>query len=69
MCFFWDRHSLLANEFWLERLVSECSALPIASNPELITALSEGISKLEHQISSQPLTIIPELKESITNHE
>jgi uncharacterized coiled-coil protein SlyX len=60
--------SLLAKEFWLEDLLSECSALQIASTPELIAALSERISKLEHQISSQPLAIA-ELKESIANHE
>jgi uncharacterized coiled-coil protein SlyX len=60
--------SLLAKEFWLEDLLSECSALQIASVPELIAALSERISKLECQISSQPLAIA-ELKESIVNHE
>jgi hypothetical protein len=42
--------SLLAKEFWLEDLLSECSALQIASVPEQIAALSERISKLEHQI-------------------
>jgi hypothetical protein len=33
--------SLLAKKFWLEDLLSECSALQIASSPELIAALSE----------------------------
>jgi uncharacterized coiled-coil protein SlyX len=60
--------SLLAREFWLDDLLSECSALQIASVPELIVTLSARISKLEDQISSQPLAIA-ELKESITNHE
>jgi uncharacterized coiled-coil protein SlyX len=36
-------------------------------DPELMAALSERISKLEDQLSSQ--TIIAELKESIANHE
>jgi hypothetical protein len=53
--------SLLAKEFWLEDLLSECSALQIASTPELIAALSERISKLEHQISFHPLTLLAEL--------
>jgi hypothetical protein len=61
--------SLLAKEFWLEDLLSECSSLQIASAPELIASLSERISKLEHQISSQPSTLIAELKESIANHD
>jgi predicted nucleic acid-binding Zn-ribbon protein len=60
--------SLLAKEFWLEDLLSECSALQIASTPEPIAALSVRISKLERQISSQSLPIIAELKESIVNH-
>jgi hypothetical protein len=60
--------SLLAKEFWLEDLFSECSALQINSTPELIAALSERISKLEHRLSSQPLSIA-EFKESIANHE
>jgi uncharacterized coiled-coil protein SlyX len=60
--------SILAKEFWLEDLLSECFALPIAPTSELMAALSERISKLEHQMSSQPLAIA-ELKESITNHE
>jgi uncharacterized coiled-coil protein SlyX len=71
-----DAISLLAKEFWLEDLLSECSALQIAltpeqiaSTPELIAALSERISTLEHQISSQRLTLIAPLKESIANHE
>jgi hypothetical protein len=49
--------SLLAREFLLEDLLSDCSALQIASTPELIAALSERISRLERQISSQPLAI------------
>jgi hypothetical protein len=55
--------SLLAKELWLEDLLSECSALQIAS------ALSERISKLEHQMSSHSLTLILELKESIANQD
>jgi uncharacterized coiled-coil protein SlyX len=39
------------------------------SIPELVAALSERISKLESQISSQPLGIIVDLKESIANHD
>jgi hypothetical protein len=53
---------LLAKEFWLEDLLSECSALQIASVPELITALSERITKLEHQMSYPQLSIIGELE-------
>jgi hypothetical protein len=60
--------SLLANEFWLEGLLSESSAFQIASTPELISSLSERISKLKRQISSQPFQILAELKESIANH-
>jgi hypothetical protein len=37
--------SLLANEFWLEDLLFECSVLEMVSTAELITALSERISK------------------------
>jgi hypothetical protein len=61
--------SLLAKEFWLEDLLSECSALQTASVPELIASLSERISKLEHQGSSESLSIIAELKDSIADHE
>jgi uncharacterized coiled-coil protein SlyX len=60
--------SLLAKEFWVEDLLAECSALQMASTPELLAALSDRISKLERQMSSQPLTIA-ELKESIANHD
>jgi uncharacterized coiled-coil protein SlyX len=38
-------------------------------SPELIVTLSERISKLEHQMSSERLTILAELKESIAHHE
>jgi uncharacterized coiled-coil protein SlyX len=61
--------SVLAKEFWLEDLLSECSALQMASLPEIVSALSERISQLEDQISSQPLALIAELKESLANHE
>jgi uncharacterized coiled-coil protein SlyX len=61
--------SVLAKEFYLDELLSECSSLQIASVPELIATLSDRITKLELQISSQPLAIVAELKESITNHE
>jgi hypothetical protein len=61
--------SLLATEFWLADLLSECSALQAASNPELIATLSQRISKLEHEMSSQPLAIIAGLKESTLNHD
>jgi hypothetical protein len=37
-------------------------------DPELIAALSEVISKFERQISSYPLTILAELKESLGKH-
>jgi hypothetical protein len=57
--------SLLAKEFWLEDLISKCFALQIPSIPEVITGLSERISKLEHEISSHPCTLVTELKESI----
>jgi uncharacterized coiled-coil protein SlyX len=49
--------SLLAKEFWVEELFSECSALMSSSAPELITAISERIGKLETQISSYRSTI------------
>jgi hypothetical protein len=39
------------------------------SIPELISALSKRIYKVESQISSQPLAIIVDLKESIANHD
>jgi PHD/YefM family antitoxin component YafN of YafNO toxin-antitoxin module len=61
--------SLLAKGFWLADLLSECSALYTASNPELIADLSERISNLERHISSQPLTILADLKESIVRDE
>jgi hypothetical protein len=38
------------------------------SLPELIAALSERISKVESQISSDPFAIIVDLKESILPH-
>jgi uncharacterized coiled-coil protein SlyX len=60
---------LLAKEFWAEELFSGCEALMSSSAPELIEALSERISKLEGQLSSRPLALIAELKESIANHD
>jgi hypothetical protein len=54
--------SILAKEFWLEDLLSECVAFQIASAPEVITALSDRISKLEDQMSSPRWAIITELK-------
>jgi chromosome segregation ATPase len=36
---------------------------------ELIAALSERITQFEHQLSCQVSIIVPELKETITNHE
>jgi hypothetical protein len=56
--------SPLAKEFWLEDLLSECSALQTA--PEQITVLYQRITKLEYQIS---LASMEELRESIANHE
>jgi hypothetical protein len=44
--------SLLAKEFCLEELFSECSALMSISAPESIAAFSERIMKLERQVSS-----------------
>jgi hypothetical protein len=38
--------SLLAKEFWLEDLVSECSSLEAVPEPEFVIALSQRISKL-----------------------
>jgi hypothetical protein len=61
--------SLLAKEFWLEDLLAECSALQVDSAAELIAALPERITELEHQISSQAPTVVPDLKESVTNHD
>jgi uncharacterized coiled-coil protein SlyX len=64
-----DAISLLAKEFWLEDLLSECSAIQMASKPDIIASLSERISKLEHQMSSQPSAIIAELRGSIADHD
>jgi archaellum component FlaC len=57
--------SLLVAEFWFDDIPTARSA---TSSPEFITALSEQISSLEHQMSSQPLAVA-ELKESIANHD
>jgi hypothetical protein len=43
--------SLLAKEFWLENLLSECSALQMPSVLELLTALSVRISKLTESVA------------------
>jgi hypothetical protein len=59
--------SVLAKEFWLEDLLSECSVLQVSSTPELIATLSDRITKLEHPLSSRRLSIIAELRESIPN--
>jgi hypothetical protein len=64
-----DAIAVLAKEFWLEDLLSECSVFQTTCAPELITALSERIYNLEHQLSSPPVRILAELKESIANHE
>jgi hypothetical protein len=61
--------SLLAKGSWLEDLLSESSALQVASNPELITVLSDRVTKLEHQLYSQPLLILTELKDSTATIE
>jgi hypothetical protein len=61
--------SLLAKEFWFEELVSEYSDREPVSVPEVVKALSERISKLEHDMSSSDLGIALELKESITSHD
>jgi hypothetical protein len=50
--------SVLAKEFYLEDLLSDCSALQLGLAPEFIAVLTERISNLEHQISSQPLSIL-----------
>jgi hypothetical protein len=54
-----------AGAICLEDLLSECSAVQIASTPELFAGASERISRLEPPISSYPLAVIAELKESI----
>jgi hypothetical protein len=46
--------SVPVNVLCLEDLLSDCSALQLGLAPEFIAALPERISKLEHQISSQP---------------
>jgi hypothetical protein len=60
--------SLLAKEFWLEELLSECSALMSCSAPELIMALSERIARFENQMSSYRSTIT-KLSERVTKLE
>jgi hypothetical protein len=45
------------------------SPLQMAFATEQIAALAERISLLEHQMLSQPLAILAELKESIANHD
>jgi hypothetical protein len=37
--------SLLANDFWLEDLISECSAFQMAFSPEQVAALSDRMTK------------------------
>jgi hypothetical protein len=49
--------SVLAKEFWLEDLLSECSALQIASTSQRIASPGGRMSTLDHQLSSQPLAI------------
>jgi hypothetical protein len=61
--------SLLAKEFWLDELLLECFSVQVVSAPEVIAALSDRISKLEDQMSSRFSAIIPELTESVANHE
>jgi hypothetical protein len=61
--------SLLAEEFHSAELLSECSSLQVNSSAESISILSDRISKLEHHVSSLPLSIFAELRESITNHD
>jgi hypothetical protein len=61
--------SLLAHEFGLEELLSDCSAFQRASAPELIALLSERISKLASHKLSYPRKTITELKERIENRE
>jgi small GTP-binding protein len=61
--------STLAREFWVEDLFTESSSVQAASSPDLVAALSERISTLEHQLSSQVLIHVSELKESIKNQD
>jgi hypothetical protein len=62
--------SLLAKEFWLVDLVSESPGLQAVPNPEFMITLYASTSnvspKLEHQMSTQVLAIMPQLKEAIT---
>jgi hypothetical protein len=60
--------SLLAKEFGLVELLSECSSRYVVSLLDFIV-LSERMTKLEHQISCLDLAVAPQLKESIANHE
>jgi hypothetical protein len=45
-----SRISFMDKEFWLEDLLSECSALQVAPTNEPITTLSGRIPKLGHQV-------------------
>jgi hypothetical protein len=56
---------LLANEFKLEQLLSECPAFQVAWTSELSPALPGKISELEHEMACQGLDILAELKESL----
>jgi chromosome segregation ATPase len=65
--------SVLAKEFCLEELSTECSTLLSTLDPlgtlESISVLSQRISELESRLSSSPSGIVPEVNEVLTNHE
>jgi hypothetical protein len=61
--------SLPSDEFWLEALISECSAVQTAFSPDLISAMSDQFDKLERKMLPSPVDIVIELNESVANHE
>jgi hypothetical protein len=61
--------SLLAKEFCLEDLGTECADLISTLRPDSIVVLADRISRLEQQVASQEPRFIRELKDSILLHE
>jgi hypothetical protein len=64
-----DSIALLAQEFWVEDLIAECSALQETLHPDDIRVLTERVTKLELQLAADHTGSLAELDESRTNHE
>jgi hypothetical protein len=60
--------SLLAKEFWIDELFSECSIYLASCSAQLVTQLSELISQLESQLNSRSWEIT-QLKRSMIFHQ